>query len=983
MTHALKTKSATSIEPDGVGLPNLLRVAVFVGGPSQERGISLHSARTFNDHLPDGVVVNAWYYVQLRRQVNGDRHFVAWKVEPVLLYRNTPQDFDSNASIFSARRGIDLGTLTAKGGYELPDDLESERSIKKLLEEPNVDLCIPLIHGVFGEDGSLQRLLDECEMSYLGSGSSACGEMLDKHVAWQKAGESLDLWLDNNDGVDHSLHRLHIRRASAFPKPIIVTNASEIEGVRERIEALFKETGAGVVKPTKSGSSIGVRVVRTADDCFTQIKEMQDAYKDEFEYEFIIEPLRTGREFTVIVLDTASGPIALLPTEIKKRSPGMDIFDYHMKYHPTRDVEYVCPPNFSSHVIRVIRDAACELFRAFKMRHFARLDGWVDDEDKLYFTDFNPISGLDHASLLFQQVTMVGFTHQSFFRHVLQRAMPAWQPSPKHPASEEADSREPIAILFGGESAERQISVHSGVNVWLKLLRSDKWKPQPYLLIKHDNAYWVWTLSYECALYVTVENIENACLRILSCDPSVKENIGAIRTQLGISQSGDVFHAPRRQLLKSFLDSGISVFNVLHGGIGENGVLAEEFERLGIRATGPSSKVYRLCMNKGRLLETVSSLIAGNQLECIQTPVYETRKWSELEELVKAARNCTSVYEFGDDYLRACSALWETITTDLRNRAEVPNAPKNDEHIIVKPIADGSSVGVVKLEDSWALAVYLWATSRLAARTENQKLDRGLLSRTTLGKRLRHNIGSDAAATVELAKPSSMSAEPQPPPSNDAIPKPESSSTFLIDEIPMPLTPPNKFLFEQFVERFDLLKGDAETIYTKDPRYDRLLQYLGNAEGEGKWVEITCGLVGRRDHVKSLPPSISLSAGVLSQEEKFLKGEGVNLLLFPRDMQRSIPQRAKATVAKVRKTLKTMAKLLGLQSVTRVDAFMQLSDGQLRIIEINCNPALTPATVLFHQALAHVSSVRRPREKGCRPSGSGAAAGQVSPRTLK
>jgi len=111
-------------------------------------------------------------------------------------------------------------------------------------------------------------------------------------------------------------------------------------------------------------------------------------------------------------------------------------------------------------------------------------------------------------------------------------------------------------------------------------------------------------------------------------------------------------------------------------------------------------------------------------------------------------------------------------------------------------------------------------------------------------------------------------------------------------------------------------------------------------------IEITIGVVGKQDQIHAFNPSQTIiSSQVLSLEEKFMGGTGINLTPPP-------TKYVKAEIIKsVRARVEILANCLGIEGYARVDAFMNIKTGELTIIEINTLPALTPSTALFHQAL--------------------------------
>ena len=118
-----------------------LRIALICGGPSLERGISLNSARSVCDHLQDEQIEIIPIYF--------DHHKKPYQIDRGQLYCNTPSDFDFKLN---------------QSGKPL-----SETALSKVLK--NCDLAFPVMHGTFGEDGQIQRILEKNKVPYIGSTS--------------------------------------------------------------------------------------------------------------------------------------------------------------------------------------------------------------------------------------------------------------------------------------------------------------------------------------------------------------------------------------------------------------------------------------------------------------------------------------------------------------------------------------------------------------------------------------------------------------------------------------------------------------------------------------------------------------------------------------------------------------------------------------------------------------------------------------------
>ena len=130
-----------------------LQVALLCGGPSLERGISLNSARSVCDHLQSKTVEIVPIYFDHTKK--------PYLISRAQLYSNTPSDFDFK--LLNSAKPLTRSALT------------------KLLK--TVDLAFPVMHGPFGEDGEIQRLLRKIACPFVGSPEDACKRAFDKYKA--------------------------------------------------------------------------------------------------------------------------------------------------------------------------------------------------------------------------------------------------------------------------------------------------------------------------------------------------------------------------------------------------------------------------------------------------------------------------------------------------------------------------------------------------------------------------------------------------------------------------------------------------------------------------------------------------------------------------------------------------------------------------------------------------------------------------------
>ncbi|WP_432834164.1 D-alanine--D-alanine ligase family protein [Dactylosporangium sp. CA-092794] len=780
----------------------MVDVALLLGGPSAERGISLNSARSVADHLAGGVI-------DLKEIIFFDRQTRPFAISRGLLYCNTPSDFDFK--------------LAHEGRPLTEDELLSRLR--------GTDLVFPVMHGEFGEDGGVQALLERAGVPYVGTGAQACATAFDKY----KAKQALDA-----AGI------------GAVPSVLVDAAMSDAEAERVVAEA-FPDAAKLVLKPARGGSSIDVFVARdrgAAADILRGLRKRHDR--------IVVQPRMGGVEVTTIVLEGPDGPVALLPVEIElhNRAGDHEIFDYRRKYLASNDSHYHCPPPRDDATIAGIQATSEAVFTALGLRDFARIDGWLQPDGSVLVSDVNPISGMEQNSFLFIQAAQLGMTHADVLLEVLRAAARRHDvPFPEISAQTDSSAaKQPVAVLFGGSTAERQVSVLSGTNVWLKLARSGKYAPVPYLLDPDGS---VWQVSYSSALRHSVEEIVSACRDGVRLEERRGRLAARIveRLRLAPGAISTRVTPPVQLTMEDFLGRHDLVFIALHGGAGENGTLQEVLDRHGIRYNGSGPAASRLCMDK---YET-GKVVAGLAAEGIHT----------------ARRIRVAVPETLDD--ATIDTLWQEIVTQC-----------TDSRVVVKPLDDGCSAGILPLGNAADLRRYLEFIHAGAARL--------------------------SGAGFSLLSPEQL--------------------------VEMPTSRPSFLLFEDYIDTDDVRvedgSGAAELIWGRDR--------------DTGWIEVTVGVIGPKGAMVAMNPSITVaSAGILSLEEKFMGGTGINITPPPGPpLGRVEPGAVEAVRARIART----ANVLGMEGYGRIDAFMHRKTGEIIVIEANALPGLTPATVFYHQGLA-------------------------------
>lgn len=781
-----------------------MKLALLFGGPSPERGISLNSARSLADHLGGRFeLVEFIYFDEAER---------AYALSQSMLYSNTPSDFDFKLALES--QPLSAAELTTR--------LQA------------CDLAFPAMHGEFGEDGQLQALLDSMNVPYVGTRSVAARQAYDKYSS-------------------------HLRLFHAGI-PTVPSASVSRSTARSELSAEWRRAAGSrqiaVAKPAAGGSSLGVSVIRSD----TQLVEYLHGriFDGPHTERAVLQPWIDGVEFTVVVLEGAHGPVALNPIEIERRKVAepFEILTYRHKYLPNADTAYHCPPRFAPETTRAIRELGEATFTQLDLHDFARIDGWVTHDGSLLVSDVNVISGMEQNSFLFIQAAESGMTHTDVLSAIItSAARRAGLALPSFDTAPETEKLR-VGVLFGGSTAERQVSVLSGTNVWMKLLASKRFLPIPALLDADGD---VWELSYDSALRHTAEEIYDVCTTSQVEDdeqaaPSVAERLG-----LGASFATLPRARPQRREFDDFAQSVDFVFIALHGGAGEDGTLQARLEALRVPYNGSGPDASQLCMDKYRTGVEITKL--------------------SRDDITTARRVKFSVPTA--PRIAAVRALYGRASEECGSRT-----------LIVKPVSDGCSAGVVPVADHGELFEYIDAVSR--------KRDRIM----------------------------------------------SSAFSMMADEqiIELPTGDVDELILEAFVESYAVRILGAATESSERPS----LSWSGAPAG--RWIEVTAGVFGPTGAMRSFFPSVTVAqSGVLSLEEKFMGGIGVNITPPPGPPLGKVSSHA---VARARESFSFLANQLGLSGYARIDAFLDCEDGRILVIEINSLPGLTPSTVIYQQAIA-------------------------------
>jgi D-alanine-D-alanine ligase len=878
----------------------MLKVGIFFGGQSREREISFAGGRTVYDNLNKELFTPVPIFVDSL----GQFILLDWQ----FVYKGTIRDFyPSVQSIAQAGAAADSFFqiyVESLGEYAQLNAANIANEVGRLIQPSEFselfDFAFLALHGPYGEDGSIQGLLEWYGIPYSGSG------VLPSAIGISKLAQD------------------KLMKAAGFKRPLSVTltRSTWLEAQHSTVNQLITHYGQLlgwplVVKAPAQGSSIGISILHRTDEvAFTNavnkaffiqtiskvewngfseehkihwVRTLSDIregiglpveihqshrklktvyhpaellhyldtskwsgtlqlHAQDAENEIIIEQFIKGREFSCIVIEDEMGQvIALPPTEIVKRQ---ELFDYRSKYLPGMSRK-LTPINVADEYINAIMEQCVELFKALQFNVYARIDGFIKDEGAIYLNDPNTTSGMMPSSFFFHQAAEIGLNPSQFLTYIISTSINARIGSGKkinqlirksekldkdiEALSSNATPKQKIAVIMGGFSSERHISVESGRNIYEKLSSSTKYQPIPVFLTGSEAEHELYVLPVNMMLKDNADDIRDkakAKYKVHKVIEEIRDKAASI-TQKYVTHQIAKPEKISYKKLKTMVDG---VFIALHGRPGEDGAVQKELEKLGIPYNGSGVVSSQTTINK-----------------------YETNEILSRYNILVAKHRLVGADEWNTNT--------KQVIADLEKEFAYP--------FITKPHDDGCSSAVKKIKNREELIAF----AELMFRDSEPLL-------------------AKQSATLSLKE-------------NEEFPQ---KAHFLVEDL--------------------ISKGNAD-----------------------HFLEVTGGMVtqlqanGSRRY-EMFEASEALASGeVLSLEEKFLAGEGQNIT--PARYSPN-PDLQKKYSLQVKATLQQVCEVLDVEGYCRIDAFVRIYAQEQRaetvIIEVNSLPGMTPATAIFHQA---------------------------------
>ncbi len=248
----------------------------------------------------------------------------------------------------------------------------------------DVDLVFIALHGKWGEDGTVQSILDLMNVKYTGSGVLA-----------------------SSIGIDKNITKVIVKHYGIkTPNWKLISKKD-----KQNLYSAVKEVGLPCIfKPNDQGSTIGFSLIQDFD-------EIETAFEEALKYSdyVLIERYIKGREITVSILGQETLPVI----EVK---PKHQLYDYECKY--TKGMtQYICPAEIEEELTKEIQKQALVAFNACKSEVFGRVDFILDENNIPYFLEINTIPGMTDLSLVPMAAKAIGISFNELIERIIELSL--------------------------------------------------------------------------------------------------------------------------------------------------------------------------------------------------------------------------------------------------------------------------------------------------------------------------------------------------------------------------------------------------------------------------------------------------------------------------------------------------------------------------------------------------------------------------------
>jgi D-alanine-D-alanine ligase len=637
-----------------------IRVGIFFGGVSKEREISFAGGRTVYDNLdkalfePVPVFVDSFGKFILLKWEYIYKGSIRDFYPPLEMVPDSAGEFQVYAESLNPDAD-QQEAMAAKLGKRLAAD-----DLKGL-----IDFAFLCLHGPFGEDGRIQGMFEYLGIPYSGSGVLPSAIGIDKAIQKRlmvNAGFASPKFFSvkRKDWFGSNKKSVFEKAKKEIGFPLVIKSATQ--GSSIGISILHNDSEnefAAAVNKSFFTRELASAEWKTLDEeakneyirALTDIREgigmplilhanekpeisfhpdvLQESVEKHFskndsalflesldaESEILIEGFIEGKEFSCIVVqDENETPIALPPTEIRK---GKELFDYRSKYLPGLSRK-ITPIELPEEQIEKIRKECERLFSALDFDVYARIDGFITRDGTIYLNDPNTTSGMMPSSFFFHQAAEIGLNPSQFLTFIIRTSLQSRIRGDKnahrfdhlfrrldeamHHSRAKGETKIRVAVVLGGYSSERHISVESGRNIYEKLSSSTKYAPFPVFLTGSNEEHKLYVIPVNILLKDNADDIKDK-IDNWKVHPVVQRIIDTCHSITHTYSSPDALAAPRKISYDELAQMTDAVFIGLHGRPGEDGAIQEKLDALGLPYNGSGKASSEITIDKYRTNE--------------------------------------------------------------------------------------------------------------------------------------------------------------------------------------------------------------------------------------------------------------------------------------------------------------------------------------------------------------------------------------------
>lgn len=719
-----------------------MKIGILFGGRSREREISFAGGRTVYDNLDKSLFEAVPIFVDSF----GNFVLLEWAYVYKGSVRDfyppaaaiPPSDFQIYAE--------HLGNLSTAEQDELIQQI-GQKILPSELHQ-HIDFAFLALHGAYAEDGSIQGLLQYLDIPYTASGILPSAMGMDKafQKKMMQGGDfntpaykviHRNWWLESNKAARTDYFE-QLKREIKLPCVIKAANQGssiganiliedDFDAFEEKVNAaffikrinkkqwtlFFKEEKADFIRDLsdiRGGIGLPLKVqgfkktiyhpdelLQFLNDHFKKSAETLQLEAFDKENEVLIEAFLEGKEFSGIVLRDEKGDVITLPpTEIRK---GKELFDYRSKYLAGLSSK-ITPIQIPDEQIEAIRSECVRLFEFFKFNTYARIDGFINDNGTIFLNDPNTTSGMLPSSFFFHQAAEIGLNPSQFLTFIIRSSLQerihtttnsqgyatllAQLDQRLEALKTQAKQKIKVAVILGGYSSERHISVESGRNIYEKLASSDKYHPIPVFLTGDRNAFELWQIPINILLKDNADDIKEKIdhFKKHSLLEKIKAECRSITEKYASAKAID---SPQKLSVGDLAKLVDFAFIALHGRPGEDGRLQQDLEKFQLPYNGSGIASSQITIDKYRC----NQILRQQGIKTAGQLMIHKKNWSDSKQAVLEQIEATYLYPLiakpSDD---GCSSAVKLIRTRKDLAAYLALIfRKNEAEMLPEPVA--------------------------------------------------------------------------------------------------------------------------------------------------------------------------------------------------------------------------------------------------------------------------------------------------------